>query len=32
MQLKAPGEFEELIRMYFRALADESPADAPRSQ
>jgi CO dehydrogenase/acetyl-CoA synthase alpha subunit len=28
MQLKAPGEFEELIRMYFRALADESPADA----
>jgi hypothetical protein len=33
MQLKAPGEFEELIRMYFRALADESPADAaPRGQ
>jgi hypothetical protein len=28
MQLKAPGEYEELIRMYFRALADESPADA----
>ncbi len=28
MQLKAPGEFEDLIRMYFRALADESPADA----
>jgi len=27
MQLKAPGEFEELIRMYFRALADEAPAD-----
>lgn len=29
MQLKAPGEFEDLIRMYFRALADEAPA--PRS-
>ena len=28
MQLKAPGEFEDLIRIYFRALADESPADA----
>ncbi|HEX5130864.1 MAG TPA: DUF4175 family protein [Candidatus Krumholzibacteria bacterium] len=27
MQLKAPGEYEDLIRMYFRALADESPAD-----
>jgi hypothetical protein len=33
MQLKAPGEFEELIRLYFRALAGESPAEpAPRSQ
>jgi hypothetical protein len=32
MQLKAPGEFEDLIRMYFRALADEAPAPAaPRS-
>ncbi len=32
MQLKAPGEFEDLIRMYFRALADESPVEsAPRS-
>jgi hypothetical protein len=32
MQLKAPGEFEELIRLYFRALAGESPADpTPRS-
>jgi hypothetical protein len=32
MQLKAPGEFEELIRMYFRALADEAPSPgAPRS-
>jgi hypothetical protein len=32
MQLKAPGEFEDLIRMYFRALADEAPApSAPRS-
>jgi myosin heavy subunit len=26
MQLKAPGEFEELIKLYFRALADESVA------
>jgi hypothetical protein len=33
MQLKAPGEFEDLIRMYFRALADEAPAPAaPRSR
>jgi hypothetical protein len=24
MQLKAPGEFEDLIRLYFRALAGES--------
>ncbi len=32
MQLKAPGEFEDLIRLYFRALADEAPAPpAPRS-
>ena len=29
MQLKAPGEFEDLIRMYFRALADEAPAPNP---
>jgi hypothetical protein len=26
MELKAPGEFEELIRLYFRALADEAQA------
>jgi myosin heavy subunit len=33
MQLKAPGEFEDLIRLYFRALAGEStPEPAPRSQ
>ncbi|MEJ2720896.1 MAG: hypothetical protein P8181_07110, partial [bacterium] len=25
MTLKAPGEFEDLIRMYFRALAEETP-------
>lgn len=25
MTLKAPGEFEELIRLYFRALAEEAP-------
>ncbi len=32
MQLKAPGEFEDLIRLYFRALADEAPSHAaPRS-
>jgi hypothetical protein len=24
MKLKAPGEFEDLIRLYFRALAEES--------
>jgi hypothetical protein len=30
MQLKAPGEFEDLIRMYFRALAGES-ASPPAS-
>ena len=24
MQLKAPGEFEDLIRLYFRALAGET--------
>jgi hypothetical protein len=32
MQLKAPGEFEELIRLYFRALAGEAnpqPESAP---
>jgi hypothetical protein len=29
MQLKAPGEFEDLIRMYFRALAGESGAAPP---
>ncbi|MFQ5511247.1 MAG: DUF4175 family protein [Candidatus Krumholzibacteriia bacterium] len=27
MALKAPGEFEELIRLYFRALAEEAPVD-----
>jgi hypothetical protein len=33
MQLKAPGEFEDLIRMYFRALAGETGAQsAPSSQ
>jgi hypothetical protein len=33
MQLKAPGEFEDLIRMYFRALADEAPVPAaPRGR
>jgi Domain of unknown function (DUF4175) len=32
MQLKAPGEFEDLIRLYFRALADEAPVSTPRSQ
>ncbi len=26
MELKAPGEFEDLIRLYFRALAEESQA------
>jgi hypothetical protein len=25
MMLKAPGEFEDLIKMYFRALAEEAP-------
>jgi hypothetical protein len=28
MSLKAPGEFEDLIRLYFRALAEEAPASA----
>ncbi|HEX6791613.1 MAG TPA: DUF4175 family protein [Candidatus Krumholzibacteria bacterium] len=28
MQLKAPGEFEELIRLYFRALAGETTSQA----
>lgn len=33
MQLKAPGEFEDLIRLYFRALAEEPVGDTrPRSQ
>jgi len=32
MKLKAPGEFEDLIKLYFRALAEESPgARAVRS-
>jgi len=32
MQLKAPGEFEELIRLYFRALAETPATDTrPRS-
>jgi hypothetical protein len=31
MQLKAPGEFEDLIKLYFRALAEESLA-APDSK
>jgi hypothetical protein len=29
MQLKAPGEFEDLIKLYFRALAEESNVRAP---
>ncbi len=28
MSLKAPGEFEDLIRLYFRALAEEAPMAA----
>jgi hypothetical protein len=33
MQLKAPGEFEDLIRLYFRALAEEPAGDGrPRSE
>jgi len=32
MQLKAPGEFEDLIRLYFRALAEEPAGDTPRSE
>jgi type I site-specific restriction endonuclease len=28
MLLKAPGEFEDLIRLYFRALAEEAPPTA----
>ena len=28
MELRAPGEYQELIRMYFRALAEESAAPA----
>lgn len=32
MQLKAPGEFEDLIKLYFRALAEESSIqNEPRS-
>jgi hypothetical protein len=31
MSLKAPGEFEDLIRLYFRALAEEAPASASGS-
>jgi hypothetical protein len=31
MQLKAPGEFEDLIKMYFRALAEESSVREIRS-
>ena len=30
MQLKAPSEFEDLIKLYFRALAEESSVAAPR--
>jgi hypothetical protein len=30
MTLKAPGEFEDLIRMYFRALAEEAPVPSER--
>jgi len=30
MQLKAPSEFEDLIKLYFRALAEESSIAAPR--
>ncbi len=29
MQLKAPGEFEDLIKLYFRALAEESSLNPP---
>jgi len=32
MQLKAPGEFEDLIRMYFRALADETSIPSPPAE
>jgi hypothetical protein len=28
MQLKVPGEFEDLIKLYFRALAEESATPA----
>jgi len=31
MQLKAPGEFEDLIRLYFRALAEETQT-APKAE
>lgn len=29
MTLKAPGEFEDLIKLYFRALAEETPPTSP---
>jgi hypothetical protein len=29
MQLKAPGEFEDLIKLYFRALAEEANVSPP---
>lgn len=32
MQLKAPGEFEDLIKLYFRALAEESTAQGGGSR
>jgi hypothetical protein len=32
MQLKAPGEFEDLIKLYFRALAEESAAEGGGSR
>jgi chromosome segregation ATPase len=31
MQLKVPGEFEDLIKLYFRALAEESASPAGNS-
>jgi hypothetical protein len=32
MQLKAPGEFEDLIKLYFRALAEESTVQSGSSR
>jgi hypothetical protein len=32
MQLKAPGEFEDLIKSYFRALAEEHAAPPAEDQ